>query len=338
MKKAFYILLFFGVVSCSNFNLENGFFKNNAFQGKISVATWNVQTFFDAVEDGYEYKDFKGSKSAWSVEKYDQRLKIIAHQLQILEADIVAVQEVENDFVMQDILDYMGLSSPLRYSAFAREDSQSVFGNGVFSKYPIKKLKTHQLNVNFAQMGNPPSMRPIVEVQIQYGDETEILTLLICHWKSKSGGAEKTQIWRDHQQALLVNVVEMIEKKLPANQNMPIIVLGDFNTDINEFTFDDEALIQLSNGKTKKSFFSPWISYLEENDIGSYYYQNSWQAIDHIFLLQQDSQKIHFENFKVHTESHFANSDKTPFRYDIRNGRGSSDHLPISGTLVINSK
>ncbi|MGL4986378.1 MAG: endonuclease/exonuclease/phosphatase family protein [Treponemataceae bacterium] len=332
MKNFFAIFFVVAFVGCKNFIPEVGIFGNNRDRGEISIATWNVQTFFDAIEDGYEFADFKGSKTPWSAEKYEQRLKNISRQLQLIKADIIALQEVENEFVMKDILAFLGSSSSLKYAGFARQDSSSVFGNGIFSRYPIKSLKTHQINVDFADLGKPPAMRPLVEVEIQYGSEDEILVVFICHWKSKSGGSEKTEIWRKQQQSLLISVIEQRQRMQPT---LPIIVLGDFNTDINDFNFS-EGMVLLSNEEIQKSFFTAWPAYQLDNDIGTYYYQGSWEAIDHIFLLHDSEQSNYLENFKVHYEEDFANEDKTPYRYNVWSGNGSSDHLPISASVILN--
>lgn len=36
------------------------------FKEPITLVTYNTQTFFDAVEDGTEFKEYKGSKSRWT--------------------------------------------------------------------------------------------------------------------------------------------------------------------------------------------------------------------------------------------------------------------------------
>ena len=39
------------------------------FKESITLVTYNTQTFFDAVEDGTEFKEYKGSKSRWTNQK-----------------------------------------------------------------------------------------------------------------------------------------------------------------------------------------------------------------------------------------------------------------------------
>ena len=44
------------------------------FKEPITLVTYNTQTFFDAIEDGSEFKEYKGSKSRWTEQKYRTRL------------------------------------------------------------------------------------------------------------------------------------------------------------------------------------------------------------------------------------------------------------------------
>ena len=45
------------------------------FNEPVTLVTYNTQTFFDAVEDGTEFKEYKGSKSRWTAQKYKARLE-----------------------------------------------------------------------------------------------------------------------------------------------------------------------------------------------------------------------------------------------------------------------
>ena len=55
-------------------------------KSRVSIACWNVQTFFDAVSDGNEYTDFKNS-SKWTKEKYVKRLSKLCEVMTMLNSD-----------------------------------------------------------------------------------------------------------------------------------------------------------------------------------------------------------------------------------------------------------
>lgn len=82
------------------------------FKKPVTLVTYNTQTFFDAVEDGTEFKEYKGSKSRWTDQKYRARLERLKNTMFAAGErltgkkdrlpDIVVLQEIENDRVIED--------------------------------------------------------------------------------------------------------------------------------------------------------------------------------------------------------------------------------------------
>ncbi|MDR2521141.1 MAG: endonuclease/exonuclease/phosphatase family protein [Spirochaetaceae bacterium] len=75
-------------------------------------------------------------------------------------------------------------------------------------------------------------------------------------------------------------------------------------------------------------FYSPWST---EIDNGSYYYQGTWETIDH-FLLSQEfwlQNNWNFKNAAALNVEPFVNSKGEPASYNPRTGSGISDHLPL---------
>ena len=56
-------------------------------KSEVKIANWNVQTFFDANNDGTEYSEFAKSKT-WGEEMYKERLKRLCSVIKKLAADI----------------------------------------------------------------------------------------------------------------------------------------------------------------------------------------------------------------------------------------------------------
>ena len=111
--KCWYVLLLVAALGLL-FGCKNQFVKDSAFKrsgengepygGKrnLSLVCWNVQTFFDAVTVGTEYKEFKNSER-WNKEKYTQRLNKLCEVMTSLNPDIFVMVEIENAEVVQDI-------------------------------------------------------------------------------------------------------------------------------------------------------------------------------------------------------------------------------------------
>lgn len=297
----------------------------------FTIASWNVQTFFDAFTDGCEYSDFKSS-AKWSEEKYEVRLKRLCQVLSSLDADIFALQEIENQGIIQDIANHFAGNAwnPEKnwtYACFSKTRGSAI-GCAILSKYPLFGLKSHSLDIR-SEKSDQPSMRPIMEVSADIKGREIII--IVNHWKSKSGGAGESQVWRKWQEKVLAQRLAELEKESEA----ACIILGDFNQDLLEFESDFSGQKSEGNIILNQSVrvFSPWFQAdgSLSSEIGSYYYKNQWERIDHIFTFKNASIK----DFAPRAEEPWADESKVPLSYKIYTGQGYSDHLPVMATVTV---
>ena len=220
------------------------FTEQEANTDQLTIISWNVQNLFDGMDNGFEYAEFRKSEG-WNTEKYQARLHGITAALNGengIKADILALMEVENAAVIEDLaeksfLDYRWTffaGTPV-YSAEAQEDPDSVLnsyiGLGVLSNLPLTETRAHSFH---SSNGSIP--RPIAEIWVD--TEAGPLILFICHWKSKREGAEKTSSLRRDAAALITRRLSEIEREDPG---IPVIILGDLNENHDEFIRIDEA-------------------------------------------------------------------------------------------------
>ena len=67
------------------------------FSQNIKIASYNVENFFDLNYDKTEYEEYKpNTKSLWNQRNFDIKLKNIIKVIEDLDADIIALQEIEN--------------------------------------------------------------------------------------------------------------------------------------------------------------------------------------------------------------------------------------------------
>ncbi|MCR5766713.1 MAG: endonuclease/exonuclease/phosphatase family protein [Treponema sp.] len=320
-------------------------------QKEYTLVCWNLQTFFDGNIDGCEYTEFKKSEK-WDEGKYKIRLNRLCESIKKLNADIFVFEEIENEKIIFDLSNMLCGSSwknseRWNYAGFAKENGSSI-GCAIISRIPIKEVKTHSLDIR-TQKEAQPSMRPVMCVDLSAGKKE--FCIIVNHWKSKSDGAEKSEIWRDWQEALCERIIP---------QDFPVLICGDFNRDAQEFIhfLNEEKFNENQNsantifrGFSEKSkaainstslpcftpeekiLYSPW--YDENGDFstttGSYYYKDKWERIDHIFTNDQ----ILILSFSPCAESPWLNEYGEPDSYKIYNGRGYSDHLPLKCTFQI---
>ncbi len=331
-------ILFFGC-GCSNlFDTSSGAFSfRKAEKNDLTIVSWNLQTFFDASTSGNEYEDFIGKKSKWTEEKYKERLEKLCSYMKSMNADIFCFMEVENMAVIQDIANTLqtGVSRmSWPYALFAKEDDASL-GCAVFSRYEPESLHTHGIDYKAAiqteafsgfSAGEPltqPSMRPLMEIRFSLApslsDAGRKLALFVAHWKSKSGGAKESEVWRNCQEAVLA---ERIEKAL--SEGYSVTACGDFNRELSEFQYSrSDGCIDLRGAFSTVTVSSPWFS---ASDSGSYFYQNEWSRIDHFFFAGN----VSCTSFKAFDEGEHVTSGGIPYSYDVWTGKGYSDHLPLT--------
>ena len=298
----------------------------------FSLATYNAQCFFDSVTDGTEYSDFSGPKSKWNEEKYIHRLKKLSAVIKEIDSDIIALQEIENEEVLKDIINYLSMDKPYKYGAFAKENG-GVFGCGVLSRYPITSVKTSQVQFFSTDSRYEVELRPQLQIFISL-DNSKIpdICLFVVHWKSKSAKTKspiKTAELRRMQEKLLASSILAVSDKIPI-----VAAVGDFNQDVTEFDYDENGTVLLHGFKDKTQVFSPW--FLSENfeNTGSYYYQNKWGKIDNIFLCRPLDSSI-LQEFSTVSEGTFTEQDGIPISYMVYSDYGWSDHLPLKAKFSV---
>lgn len=287
----------------------------------VTVAAWNVQTFFDANTVGTEYRDFIKSKQ-WNEQAYETRVGRLCEVMRQLDADIFVFEEIENADVLIDITNRLAGASwnqrrSWKYMVFAKNEGSSI-GCAVLSRFPLKQPTVHAVDIRTEQISQP-DMRPILRVTAD-ADGRE-LVLLVNHWKSKAGGAEKSEVWRNWQEKLLAS---LMRGEVAAGN--AVLAAGDFNRDILEFERREHDASGLTDVLLAGDVpaVSPWFCGGALLEPGSYYYNGGWERIDHFFA----SENITFLEFRA-AVGNWCEDSGAPKRYKIYNGQGYSDHLPL---------
>ncbi len=100
------------------------------FSSELKIATYNVENLFDDKISGSEYSDFKSNR--WNSSKYQQKLQKISRVLRELNADVVALNEIENENVIKELANLSGY----KFYKFATLKGSPV-GLGLLSRYRI---------------------------------------------------------------------------------------------------------------------------------------------------------------------------------------------------------
>jgi len=307
------------------------------FSKPIKIATYNVENLFDASYQGTEYEEYIPGKHNWNRRMVEIKLNHVAEVLCDLDADIVGLQEIENEAIFKRLkkrLKVVGCG--YEYSAITHKKGAPI-QVALLSRYAVKKK-------NEIQVSSSSLVRNILEVTLEV--EKNPLTLFVNHWKSKAyKGYESKRI--KYAKALQARISRL-------RSSEEYIVLGDFNSDYDAYLIVDSK-IDDTRGKTG---FSEILKTKTEEDkiikakhgwhytlwkefpIGERWSQKFYgkkSTPDQIVLPQNmfDGQGVDYVNnsFKVFRAKYLFTKRGYINRWRYKHGkhmaRGYSDHLPV---------
>ncbi len=321
----------------------------NGTEEVLTILSYNVQNIFDAVDNGTEYHEYDPSEGDWDELLYHQRLLNLSEVIKASVKggpDIIALQEVENLHVVEDLVSqYLKGMGYEDLCVTAKEDSAVQIG--FISRIPFDSVIIHDL---FTE--DYKSIRPALEVKLVLG--TESLYIFNNHWKSRLGGALNTEEQRIMSAQIIRNRMDSIVK---SEKDAKIVVLGDFNENHDEYiragktyttalypdteytgTECPESVLLVTGNKNMKvsgALYEPWFQYRAEAEEGSYYFNGSWETLDHCLIgnnLWSES-GVHYSSFGVVTLPFILSREGTPLFWNKVKGTGYSDHLPLLLTL-----
>lgn len=322
------------------------------FSQNIKIASYNVENFFDLNNDKTEYTEYiPNNKHLWNQRAFDAKLKNILKVINDLDADIIALQEIENENLIKLLKQKLPQYNYYTFSKY----SNSAVGLGFLSKIPIKNSKIIDVNLS------SDSYRPILEATFIF--ENIDFKVFNNHWPSK----KSSEIYRIKYAQTLNNRLKELEN------DYDYIILGDLNSDYNEFeTFKKNQKLNLTEGITginnilnttidgkfvtkedminesKKSHYNLWLE-LPTNQRFSTKYKNQNNTPDNMIINSAlfDNKKLSyisnsFEAFKPN----YLFDGKDINRWKISNNFGNkvhkaegfSDHLPIFAIFSINKE
>ena len=182
----------------------------------LKIASYNVENLFDLQRSGHEYREYIPNTNAnWNKKTYKIKLQNISRVIKDIDADIIALQEIESLQALKDLrytLKQMGLYYPYFKIANAKSTTIKV---ALLSKIPFVYTKEVRVTSSY-------KYRNILEVKLTINHKD--LYLFVNHWKAKSGPESMRMV---SAKALRKRLKEITYRK-------NIILLGDFNSDYEE--------------------------------------------------------------------------------------------------------
>ncbi|HEY4056902.1 MAG TPA: endonuclease/exonuclease/phosphatase family protein, partial [Kofleriaceae bacterium] len=231
----------------------------------LRVATYNVRRFFDTVCDSGACNNGNYEDQP-TAEEFDARAQQIATAIRTMDADVIAVEEVESQACLDTLLGYLGDVMP--YGVLGESGFAASVDVGILSRTPIDSFIGHQEELDLPDGRVTTFARELLEVHTRAGDGTD-LVMFAAHFKSKSSDDPARRLAEGQASARIVNDV--------ATQNPDALVVmgGDLNDTPGSPALDaltvDGALTRVAAD-------------LPLDAQGTYRYHTQLEVIDHLLL------------------------------------------------------
>jgi len=312
------------------------------------VGSYNLENLFDLSLDQTEYPGYipadAGGRYGWDADMLSVKIRNLSRVLADLNADVVALQEVESLEALghlQDALRGRGVDYP--WAAVTEKDETAV-RCAILSRYPITASR------DIVVPGN--RSRNILRADLDIDGAR--LVLFVNHWPSRNGPESRRIVPAE----ILFDAVS----GLP--EGTDYILLGDFNANYNEFAvISEDDRLNDTGGRTginhvlgtiaegqlvdrqmigaaenKHLHYNLWLE-VEPSRRWSYLFFGKPRTLDHILLPPAffDGNGISyidrsFDRF----DPHYLFQGNRIYRWQRANrgrgrhlGKGFSDHLPI---------
>ncbi|MGH1599913.1 endonuclease/exonuclease/phosphatase family protein [Campylobacter majalis] len=277
-----------------------------SFATTIKIASYNVNNLFDALDNGNEYRDFKLKSGNWNEKKYTQKIKNIKKVIIAINADIIALQEIENEEVLKEL----AKNTAYKYATFKTTKNAPV-GLGVLSK--IKPIKTEYFAV--------PNVKTRDILKLNFSVDGKSFSLFNVHFPAYKNGFDKQQKAERTLRRALENVKNGV-------------IVGDFNTPY----FKNSGKNLLYHIQHAKQYQNLW-EFLKPKERFSQNAYGKKRAIDHALLSPDIINSVEISyvcgSYKVYKRGLV---DANDYALKINKKPIFSDHLPIVFDLSTDKK
>ena len=321
MKKL--IIFFLTIIPCFCFSQNT---NSDNLSDELFLMFYNVENLFDTI-DSPNTKDeefLPSSEKKWDSYRYNYKLnqlekvfnEIIEKENENNLPDIIGLCEVENKFVIEDLLK----TDVFKNHNYFIVHNDSPDGRGIDCALLVNR-KFEVLQNDFIQINNPKhsrTTRDIVYSKLKF--KNQIINVFVNHWPSRWGGQEAS----NHKRVFVAEVLRKYidENTSPSDFNL---IMGDFNDypnneSLDEILVTDDLLNLMSSSQVSGK--------------GSYNYRGNWNWLDQIIVSKEISsfRLIKFGAFK---EDFMMYTNKKGEVYPSRSFGGNnwyggySDHLPV---------
>lgn len=185
--------------------------------GTFRVASYNVENLFDAIDDPKRKDETTPPKDV-------EAMRRLAQALRKADADVVALQEVENIEILEQFLDEH-LPGMYPHRVLVEGNDMRGIDVAVVSRHPIQSVQSHKDNKFPLPDGKKTTTfrRDLLRADIQVGSYP--FSVYTTHFKAQSGGQKADDI----RLAEARETRRIVQEEMAAWPGRRFVVTGDFN-------------------------------------------------------------------------------------------------------------
>jgi predicted extracellular nuclease len=195
--------------------------KPRPFSGTVTIASYNVLNFFDEYDDPYHEDESTPPKPKEELEK-------LAVSIRALDADVLAMQEVENRGYLERFVRAMLGDMGYEHLVCFEGNDQRGIQCAVLSRLPVGPVTSHRF-LRFDSNGKGPVgdlyfRRDVLQVSIEEPD-APAFCVFVVHLKSKRDG-DATETYRVAEARAARRI---LDGDLRKDKDALFVICGDFN-------------------------------------------------------------------------------------------------------------
>lgn len=317
---------------------------------EVRVAFYNVENLFDTIDDPKTMDDeyLPNSDMHWDTDRYRRKIEHIAKVINALHTKhsgppmLVGLAEVENDFVLNDLVSHHSLSnSDYGFIHYESPDERGIDVALLYRKSMFEVVNSEHLEV---ALHGDDQTREILHVEGLLSGVT--IHVFVNHWPSRREGVKESE---PNRVAAAKVLREAVDEVLRANPKANILIMGDFNDEPANLSIIRDMDARMPKGQIRRdSLYN--LSYKEfSKGKGTYFFkpQKSWMMFDQMMVsgnMLSDGNVVQVVGKSTHVfDAHFLMyhqkgvGDVPNRTYGGKSYHGGySDHLPIYLDLKMN--
>ncbi|MGG6294761.1 endonuclease/exonuclease/phosphatase family protein [Leptolyngbya sp. AN02str] len=199
---------------------------------RVRIGTFNAENLFARLRFKDDYSLAGGSQDQWTVGAtqmlpFSDRYRMTAQAMGAIQADVLALQEIENLMTLKQFLRQFKAYWPeggYPYQILIEGNDRRLIDVALISRYPLGYVRTYQHDRN--AKGQLIFSRDCLEVDVLLPNDKR-LTVFVNHFKSMHGGREETMHIRKIQASRVVDIVQSRFHPDPGSASW--VIAGDFN-------------------------------------------------------------------------------------------------------------